>query len=63
MSLSEARRVADNPAAISAASIRWLKTVSNTLVSHGKPEDAARRLAISSELIARIWHDMPQSNA
>jgi hypothetical protein len=59
MSLSEARRVADNPAAISAASIRWLKTVSNTLDFHGKPEDDARRLAISSELITRIWQDMP----
>jgi hypothetical protein len=59
MSLSEARRVADNPATISAASTRWLKTVSNTLTSHGKPEDGGRRLAISSELITRIWQDMP----
>jgi len=59
MSLSEARRVADNPDAISAASSRWLKTVSNTLDFHGKPEDAARRLAISSELITRIGQDMP----
>jgi hypothetical protein len=62
MSLSEARRVADNPAAISAASVRWLRTVANTLARSEALEDSARRLAISSELVTRIWHDMPQSN-
>jgi hypothetical protein len=62
MSITEARRVADNPAAISAASTRWLKTVFNTLASHNKREDAARRLAISSELITRAWYAMPRSN-
>lgn len=62
MTLSQARRIADNPEKVSASSTRWLKTVSNTLDFHSKPEDAPRRLAISSELITRTWHDMPQSN-
>jgi len=62
MTLSQARSIADSPEKVSSASTRWLKTVSNTLEFHGKTEDAPRRLAISSELITRTWHDAPQSN-
>ena len=63
MSLSEARRFADAPFALTLASDARLMKAAKALSRSDAPEDAARKARVSGEQVTRIWHDMPQSNA
>jgi hypothetical protein len=63
MSLSEARRFADAPFAVSIASDARLMKAAKALFRSDAPEDAPRKLKVSAEQVTRIWQDMPHANS
>ena len=63
MSLSEARRLADDPDAIAIAPEARLASALWSLSGReASPEDGPRRLRLSSEMVTRLWAERPTSH-